>query len=362
MSTSESPGLKERILAAERDGCLRDLLSSRVDAVDGAWSVVADVTDGCRQGCLTCTARAPRVAQEVGVTEALGEVLLPHAEFLAVGCLGEPLLHPDLPEIFRTLSRIKTGSGSGAFLCLLTAATVNGALEPLSGTGLEVLLVSADSTNPGAYARVRGGAHWTDTRAGLEAAGPALADGGVRLGAQSLLLRCTVRHARQTVVDLARLGVTSVTFTQPTQVPPRAKEEVLRQGDDVFSEVTDLEAWIAAGAGVPTIQLSLPRRPPELHGALRARLGDGATWDEDRASGPAVCVAPWFNLRVDSLGEVFPCNFMDDPGDALGNLREVGFEGLVCGAKARRIREVLLGGGAPTAACARCAFGPGAQG
>ncbi len=362
MSLSESPNLKDRILVAERDGVLPELLGSRLGAVDGAWSVVADLTDGCRQGCLTCPAKAPSDHLLVETAGAMGEVMLPHAEFLAIGCLGEPLLHPDVAGILGTLSRIKSRTGSGAFICLLTAATVRagGDLAQLARVGVDVLLISADATDPGAYARVRGGASWDETRARLEEALPGLVADGVRLGAQVMLLRCTAERARQTVEELAGLGFGSVNFTQPTQVPLRARDEILRMDDPGFSRILELEDWLATGTENSGLRISMPRRAPDLHGGLRALFGDGATWDEDRATGDRICVSPWFNLRVDCQGRVFPCNFMDEPADALGDVHVDGFEAIAGGTQARRIREVLLDGGAPTRACGRCAFGPGA--
>lgn len=359
MSPTDSPSMKERLLAAEAAGVLEELLADRIGADDGLWGVVADVTDGCRQGCLTCPAGRPSAAMDDETVAALGEVMVPHAEYLAIGCLGEPLLHPRLPEVLRTLRTIKDRVRADGFLCVLTAATPlsGGDLGDLAGSGMDILLVSADATDPDAYARVRGGAKWDDTRQRLDAAFPRLCEAGVRVGAQVMLLRCTASHARRTVEDLAAMGFTSITFTQPTRVPARAAGEVLRVDDPGFAAVEDLEAWVAGGeAGGP--QISLPRRAPDLRGGLRARFGDGTTWDEDRLSGRCVCVAPWFNLRVDAAGAVFPCNFMDDPVDALGNVRDAGFSDLVAGPKARGIRETLLSGRAPTAACARCAFGP----
>jgi len=363
MPLSESPNLKDRILAAERDGRLRELLESRVGATDGAWAVVADVTDGCRQGCLTCPAKAPSDHLRVEIAEALGEVMLPHAEFLAIGCLGEPLLHPNITGILNNLGGIKVRTESDAFICLLTAATdcAGNELADLAGSGLDILLVSVDATDADAYARVRGGAAWEETRARLEAVLPILAAGGVRLGAQVMLMRCTAGHARRTIADLAGLGFSSVTCTQPTQVPARADSEVLRVGAPEFSRVEELERWLNAGTDTPGIRIAMPRRAPDLGGGLRALFGDGATWDEDRAPGLGICVAPWFNLRVDCSGQVFPCNFIDTPEDALGDVLTDDFEAIAAGTQARRIRGALLAGDAPTEACARCAFGPWAR-
>ncbi len=359
MSVPEIPTLKEQIVAAARSGDLRELLTARVDATDGAWAVVADITDGCRQGCITCPAGAPKSPQTVDTTEALGEVLLPHAEFLAIGCLAEPLLHPDAGQVLRTLAEIKARTKSSAFLCLLTAATVRsgGALSALAGSGLDVLLVSVDATDPGAYARVRGCARWEETRARLKEALPSLGGAGIRIGAQVMLLRCTAAHAQRTVEDLAAMGFRSLTFTQPTQVPPAAGDEVLRTDDPAYEAVADLERWLE-GDGPGDLRISLPHQDPAERGALRALFGDGATWDEDRLPGPGICVAPWYNLRVDAAGRVFPCNFMDRPEDALGDVQADRFEDLAAGPAARRIREELLAGRCPTDACRRCAFGP----
>jgi radical SAM protein with 4Fe4S-binding SPASM domain len=363
MSGSENPTLRERIAAAAREGSLRSFLGDRVSATDGAWAVVADITDGCRQGCLTCPAGPPSVAMDAETAEAMGAVMIPHAEFLAVGCLAEPMLHPDVAARLRSLSSIKSRTGSGTFLCLLTAATQRsgGPLAGLGGTGLDVLLVSADATEAAAYAQVRGGASWEETRARLADALPGLGRAGVRLGAQVMLLRVTAPHARRTAEDLAGLGFSSLTFTQPTQVPPRAAGQVLRRDDREFGTVAALEAWIAAGAGPAGMRISLPRLAPADAARPRALFGDGATWDEDRLPGPGICVAPWYNLRIDSAGRVFPCNFMAAAGDAVGHVGRDGFEDIAGGPRARSLREALLAGRSPTASCRRCAYGPEAR-
>jgi len=359
MSVSEPPTLKEQIVAAAVAGDLRELLTARVASMDGAWAVVADITDGCRQGCITCPAGPPRTPLTKDTAAAMGRVLLPHAEFLAIGCLAEPLLHPDVAQIIRSLAESKATTGSAAFLCLLTAATVRagGSLPALAESGLDVLLVSIDATDAGAYGRVRGCAKWDETRTRLDEALPAFSDAGIRVGAQAMLLRCTAPHLRRTVADLSAMGFRSLTFTQPTQVPQKAGDEVLRTDDPAFAAVADLERWLETD-GPEDLRLSLPKRDPAAGGALRALFGDGATWDEDLLEGPGICVAPWYNLRVDAAGRIFPCNFMDRPEDALGDVHADRFEDLTTGPKARGLREALLAGRSPTDACRRCAYGP----
>jgi len=349
--------LKERILAAERDGGLEVFLSGRVRASDGLWGVVADITDGCRQGCLTCPAVAPRACMEAGTVEALADVMVPHAEYVAIGCLSEPLLHPGVAAVLRVLRRAKMRNASDAFICLLTASTARSGvgLSEVAGAGLDVLLVSADSTDPDIYAHIRGGAVWAETRTRIRAALPTLAEEGVRIGAQVMLLRCNVETAATTASELGAMGFESVNFTQPTQVPDRAAGEVLRSADPLFEHVRQIGS-AATSEAASDLRITLPRRAPDLGERLGARFGDGATWDEDRAAGPGICVAPWFNLRVDVAGRVFPCNYMDAAEDALGDVRTDAFEDIAAGPQARRLREALLEGGAPTAACRACAF------
>ena len=352
----------------ERAAARRNLwpyVASRVeiDPGEGLWSVAVDATLGCNLSCVTCAEPKRTTESAAGdVIDAVGAKMTAHAADIALGCLNEPLVHPDIGLVVRTLASYtknnmvdrEGGSGTGAHLCLLSSGTLlrKGTGRTLAAAGLHVALFSIDSTDPEAYARIRGGASWEATRRRLAAFMDEAPD--LRVVVQAMLTRTTLPHAKKTVEDLAAMGVRTFQFTQPTQVPQSAKNEVVRADEPDFDDVEALLRW----ADQTDLDITTPTLPPEHWDDELPLFGQGMIWDEDRlaARGKTICVAPWFNLRVDHRGDVYPCNLMR--ANSWGNVRELSFNEIVNHANARHVRQCFLEGRAPHDECLRCPYGP----
>jgi len=117
---------------------------------------------------------------------------------------------------------------------------------------------------------------------------------------------------------------------------------------------------LASVARQRSLSLSFPTHAGPAGPEPTPLFGDGQVWDEDTLAEdrPAVCVAPWFRLRIDPRGETFPCNQLWRAEDSWGNLGERGFEEIVNGPRAAGLRRALARGQEPPGGCARCPYRP----
>jgi len=345
----------------------REFLSTnlRLDPSRFAWSAIVDVTTGCNLDCPMCDSprKALRFAAGPELWEALAQQVLPIASWVAVGTRHEPLLDPDLPEHLRSLSDARDALRERVFLCLLTSGTL---LEPsriprLLRAGLDVILLSIDSSDPETYARLRRPATWPEL---VRRVGPFLASAretSVRVNAQALLMTSTLPRLVQTVCDLGALGVRRFHVSQLVWAPPRARGEVLRFEGPEGPVIRQTLAQVVAKAHGLGMEVAVPHPAAPLpDGEVVPVRGNGDVEDEDRLKHvhPAVCVAPWYKLRVDAEGWVFPCSLMLSRRHAWGNLLERPLSELINCEKAVSLRADLLAGRVPNPACARCPFGP----
>lgn len=362
-----SASMRKSIEDAAAAHALSSSVESRieVDPTEGRWSVVADLTTGCNLDCLMCW-DVPRTRKVAGdnVVQGLADRMVSHAAHVSLGCLHEPLLHPDLPNVYRTLATAKESAKrdddageDGAYLHLLTSGTLlrEGMGRDLTDSGLQVILFSIDSTNPEVYARIRGGAAWKSTKRRLQRFLDEST--GLEVVVQAVLTRSTLPHARKTVEDLASMGIRSFHFTQPTQVPQRARGEVIRSGDPEFAELKRFIAWTAIAT---ELQIDAPTVSTEPSSTAVPLFGQGTVWDEDRLASVVntLCVAPWYNLRIEHNGDVFPCNLMTDPAHSWGNVVAHGFDEIVNHDNALRVRACFVEGRAPHEECLKCPYGP----
>jgi len=339
--------------------------SIRLDPQRRLWSVIADVTTGCNLACAMCsnTPHSRRAYARPEVFQRVFSEVVPHAADFALGCRHEPLLHPDLldwlPEARRTVDLRRLP----ASLCLLTSGTLlGGELDRrLARSGLHVVLFSIDTTDPAGYAAVRRPATWPDLRARLEAFLPEARRAGLQVAVQALLMRSTLASLPQTVTDLGALGIRRVHVSQLTGAMRGGSGEVVAAGGPDREALRAVLLACRERARAAGVDLELPHgTPPRVEGDLVALRGEGSVWDEHlmKHDRPAVCAAPWYKLRVDHTGNVFPCQYMLRAQLAWGNVATTPFEAIVNGARALHARESLLAGKAPNAACARCLYGP----
>lgn len=353
--------LRARLDAAARQGWLGDYLHDNVH-VDrlGLWSVVGDISHGCPLGCRMC--QFPARPWEVARPELVARVadgVLPHAHSLSIGNRSEPFLHGDLIASVRTLTQRRDAHRVPTVISLMTSGIVaHEHLAPeLAESGLDVLWYSVDSCDPRTLSQVRPAARWEEMARDIGAVVARLGD-RVHVGVLALVMRCTAPHLLRTATAFAAMGVTDFQFKQLVFGRAEIATEVIRTGDPEFRDVEELCARLR-GLRSPRLRVGVPEPLPQVAAYDPIPIvAEGFAWDEDAipAERHAVCVSPWFKVRVDHHGTVFPCPFIGEPEAALGSLLDQSFEEIVDGEKARRVRRELLAGRPPTATCSSCPF------
>ncbi len=356
--------LVRHLRALARSGSLAPYLADHVQ-LPQAWplTVNVDVTRGCNLRCLMCASdhgATPELADEA-IWPALAEAVPLTAE-LSVGCLHEPTLHPELPERLADLSAAARAAGWTGFLGLLTSGTLltRALTDRLLQAGVGLLL-SIDTTDEAAYARVRRPASWSALRPQVEYLARQAEARGRFIAARSMIMAETLPHLVATIEELAQMGLRRFSLAQ-VQVAPDASV-VVHRGEHA-GRIDGAVARLRALARSTELELDLPSAPDDLpDGALAPLLGDGDVWDEHRV-GPGrrgICLVPWCKVRVDHAGWVYPCPHKQRRELAWGNLLQQPLGRIVNGASARRDRELLLAGQAPDDACRRCPYGPGVE-
>lgn len=327
------------------------------------FGVVVDVTNGCNMRCPTC-ARTP-LRPELNAPDELFEKLvsevLPHAENIAFGCRHEAILHPLLPEHIASLALARDIYAPETILSVLTPGyNLNEPLaRRLTMSRLDVLLISIDSTDEQTYAFMRAPATLSDVKRRIQLI--AREPNKPKLAAQALLLRLNLPHIVRTMEELAELGFSAFHVTQVVWGPRTLANYGLTIHDHEGPVILETMERLEARAKEIGIQLDIPRPPPPpLPDELFPVLSEGRIWDEHilKRSRRAICVSPWYKIRIDSQGFVFPCFRATHPRYAWGNILHDSFESIVNSERALKMRAMLLAGKALLDVCERCAFGP----
>jgi radical SAM protein with 4Fe4S-binding SPASM domain len=295
--------------------------------------------------------------------DRLASEVLPHADDLAFGCRHEALLHPALPEHVARLAAARDALGTGTNLCLLTpGAPLDAELSArLVASRIDTILLSVDATDEATYATMRPPARWPDVRRRIEDLAGLVRNGKPAIGAQALLLRLTLPHLLRTLEDLSSLGVRAFQVTQVVWGPLTLADQGLLLRDPDGPRILDEVRRVEARARDLGVEIEVPEVAPDpLPGEVFPMMAEGRVWDEHllKATRRSICVAPWYKLRIDSLGYAYPCFRMTHPRYAWGNLLVQSFAEIVNGERAVRTRALLLEGKAPWEICERCAFGP----
>jgi radical SAM protein with 4Fe4S-binding SPASM domain len=344
-----------------------DYLSQHLvmDTEHSLWSVIVDISKGCNLTCSMCFFSGSRVeyADDI-LIEKIKTVVLPHAMDIAFGCRHEAMLHPALPRYLRELHDEKTRIAHPLFLCLLTSGTLldqKNSLE-LAGSGMNTILFSIDSADRKCYESVRKPARLPDLLKKLADFMEISRAYSINKAVQSIIMKSTLPHLAFTIETLAAMGFDNFHFNQMVIAPRRTRHEVLRFTHDSADEITRSMAELQTAAKKRAVMLEVPETaPPPMENGIFPLLAEGNIWDEDHLARRrrCVCVAPWFKLRIDHKGYVFPCQLMLNKRTSWGNILADSFENIVNGFTAVQMRRDLLSGTAPNPTCRKCPFGPG---
>jgi sulfatase maturation enzyme AslB (radical SAM superfamily) len=151
--------LRERLSCLENQTDGRLVPSLLYDTPDHPRSIQIELTTRCNLTCSYCTHRDIPVKADIPMDKLMH--LLDRIDFTQVENvdftgLGEPILHPQLPEVIREVRR----RGSPADIRVVTNGTVltPGRARAICEAGITSIAFSLDSVNPVRFAQTRGGA------------------------------------------------------------------------------------------------------------------------------------------------------------------------------------------------------------
>jgi MoaA/NifB/PqqE/SkfB family radical SAM enzyme len=293
--------IRERGVAQTAHRAVRRLLQHGRWSVPALWQVAVEVTTHCNLGCPGCL-RTVKCAEQSwdSLHMALSDYRkivqdLPKAQTFASGGIGEPTLHPQLPELIR----IAASTGKFRAVCF----TSNGMARPpeyydeLFEAGLTRVDISVDTLDQELADHLRKGTSTKKLRACLQ--------------------YLAGRHP-------GRVGARTVIRSENVDEIPN----LLSQLNDLGPLNVSLQYFIDMGN--PDGVVSLPERK-----ALVQRLPAIASRypnlrikaPELIEPSPQVCIYPWWGPAVTVDGYVMVCcNMMDKDRFNLGNALETPFD------------------------------------
>ncbi len=341
----------------ERHLCERIVL--RVEAELGV--AIVDLTSACNLACVMCDRPQATRSAPQGDLEAALQGALPYRSELSLGCRHEALVHKDLPGVIARLHAARQGLDHEVHLGLLTSGTLltEELGAALCSSGLDLLLFSIESAEPASYGRIRAPATWSDLVPRLRTFLAQAAAAGVEVAVQSLFMRSSLPHLGASLRTLAGFGIRRFGISQIARAISREGDrEALTLAGPEGGSLRAAVDEVRAVAEELNLELFIPRSPPGPEVPLLPIFAEGKLWDEEAVARArrSVCVAPWFKVRIDAEGYVYPCQLKTDPVEAWGNLLEASLPDIVNGDKAQRHRTLFLEGKAPDASCATCPF------
>jgi MoaA/NifB/PqqE/SkfB family radical SAM enzyme len=318
-------------------GWLVQLLRGLIDgerAYAGPYYVELGTTTLCNQGCLGCQFHSTADRGHLFSTEDAQHVELGHIEKLCDALRrlgtremvltgeGEPLLHPQLPEI------ISLCKAAGLYVHLFTNGTLldETAATALVDSGLDILRVSLWAASQEEYEKCYPGVNPDNLERTLN---------GVRLVSSlkaereknlpTIVLTGPLnKHNRKGIEDKIRLaheiGADAVTFTPFRIWSDEFSSEAL-SGPEIAEACQDL-----AQSRRLVESLGMSHNLDEA--ILRFRLGQ-AFW------GDIPCYIGWLHTHITVDGTVMPCGACPIP---LGNLSDSSFESIWNGPQYRAFR------------------------
>jgi radical SAM protein with 4Fe4S-binding SPASM domain len=349
---------------------LEEFLSENItlDLDQHLLSAICDITTGCNLNCITCTqgAGAKRAFADLDLASALRLKLVPQVADFSFGCRHEPLLHPKLETFVEAVTGIANQASMRVCVSMLTSGTlVDGdTAVSLDSAGLDGIIFSIDSSKPDIYEKIRRPARWEELHARLLSF---MGKGGglaARSGINSLIMRSSYPYLAQTIEDLIAIGFQRFSFQQILTTIKHMSNEAIRPRSADLAEINSLQSKYSSAPWGATVSVPSMPSQPVAPGSLLPLFAMGQVWDEELLPlrTRTVCVLPWYKIRIDHRGYVFPCQMITNKNEAFGNILGQEFGQIVNSPKAITFRENLLRGIPPCKTCARCVFGPDPQG
>jgi radical SAM protein with 4Fe4S-binding SPASM domain len=289
------------------------------DSIERLLNVYMDQNNKCNLRCIMCGFSDPRVKtipkydMPYWLFEKIAREIFPHAKFLALSCLTEPLMTKDFPQ---RLDLIKT------YAVPFTEIVTNGILlneaiiVKMIDARISRLAVSIDSANPITYESIRVGARFDKVISNIRMFN------ALRREKKSELPKLRVNHVIsdvnidefQAFLDLAEsLEVQAIDVRT---VMPFQNAAYQGQEDNSFYQRValireKLRSWTQK-TGVEDV------------GYLRCQPEEICLTNE--SSEKITCRRPWDTVAIHANGDVLPCITWSRP--PLGNIAEQNFAAL----------------------------------
>ncbi len=291
------------------------------------------VTTKCNFKCWFCRRQRDKVEDMLDMIPAMIERVLTAYPTIKSACIagfGEPLMHPHLDDLVRTLNKHE----------IKPSIITNGSLlaqriDELAQMDLAFISVSLNESDREAHAHTHGVGMFDQVIEGIRAV-VALHKYPVGLG------KVVYKQNYQDIpafLELARsLGVDFVNFVNllphKDTLTPEEEEQfwsqaITQEDDDVLQALDEYKK-------LPGAELVQVWPVPILRDASKC---------------PHVCRSPWRSIGVDARGYVSPCRRIMPPAERFGHIDNAG---LWQGSAYQAMRKSVLGDGAQSTMCERC--------
>ncbi|MDI6591486.1 MAG: radical SAM protein [Patescibacteria group bacterium] len=315
-----------------------EIILGRLRLLSGPQDAQIEPTNRCNQRCIMCP-RTDKLDVPIGDLsfDDFKKILnkLPTIRNLQLNGLGEPLLNSQLPEM------ISYASSKGISVSINSnCALINQSLaEKLINSGLRLLKISMDSSDPEVYRVIRG----ASIERTLE---------GIKI---------LVKKRKEKKANLPRIWFNSIIMKQNYKEMP----DILRLAEnleidfirfkpvDIFDLYQDRDLLVEQNELKKTITktLELTKNTNVKHN-LNELLEDFNVYYRPKEKIP--CYSPWRELYIQYYGGVRLCCEFYSRKDDIGNILEEDFQKIWNGSRMRGIRKEFKKGNTFFPVCQSC--------
>lgn len=288
--------------------------------------VFLDTNNMCNLRCVTCPFSDPRVAtlpkyvMPWELYEKVATQVFPHAEYLTLSCLTEPLMTREFAKYLRLAGRFSVPRTEFVTNAMLLR---DEHLDACVDARLWRLAVSVDGGDAASYEAVRRGASWDKLTANMNRARDFFARAAHRpiMRAIITLVEENFRTAPDAVRHAIEWGVGDVELRETIMFPNIGLEARQLRGrrEELRSALLDAKALCEAAGVTVTI------------------LSENAAGLEMDLSGLPPCHALEKRLAISANGDALPCMLW--AREPLGNFRDMSFAQIWEGPWRRQLRE-----------------------
>jgi MoaA/NifB/PqqE/SkfB family radical SAM enzyme len=301
--------------------------------------LVIDPTSRCNARCVMChVSFRPRGVKGVDLAPELYDAVapvVPLALHINLFSTGEPTIAPDIVHLLEETRR-RAHPETTVWLCTNGKRVPEAVLDRVMRPGMG-LQFSVDGGTKEVFEAIRRGITFEQMCHSLETAHRR------RGGRTSPPFSFSTNVSKRNVHDLANVFALAKRYDV---------EQVLFYEEN--AEVPEEEAFLLDASDRPTFEAQLPAIDASgvrYSNGLHFR-GPTSRWSTVPAGTRLTCVAPWKVFHLHADGDVRPCCQMRG---SMGNLRELGFEGVWNGEAYVRLRRAFVEQEGLPADCLSCA-------